>query len=128
MSQKKCIFCLVILMLLASSLSSLARDQRGIGVRKTGRAGDALWGKYHALIVGINAYEEWRPLKTAVKDAQSLKEILIRRYGFLEKSVILRTDGRATRRRLIGDLRNLASSLGSKDNLLIYFAGMKTIS
>jgi hypothetical protein len=79
-------------MLLVFPLSTLARDERGIGVRKTGRAGDALWGNYHALIVGINAYEEWRPLKTAVKDAKALKQILIRQYGFAEKSVILRTD------------------------------------
>ena len=128
MSRKQRMFCLVILMLLVFPLSTLARDERGIGVRKTGRAGDALWGNYHALIVGINAYEEWRPLKTAVKDAKALKQISIRQYGFAEKSVILRTDKKATRLRLIGDLRNLASSLGSKDNLLIYFAGMKTIS
>ena len=81
-----------ILMLLVFPLSTLARDERGIGVRKTGRAGDALRGNYHAMIVGINAYEEWRSLKTAVKDAQFLKEILIRLYGFAEKSVIPRTD------------------------------------
>ena len=123
MSQKKHLFCLFMLILLAFPASALSRDERGVEIRATGQVHDDSWGNYHALIIGINAYKEWRPLKTAVKDAQSLKEILIRRYGFAERNVVLRTDRKATRLRLIGDLRNMASSLGSKDNLLIYFAG-----
>jgi hypothetical protein len=111
------------LILLAFPASALSRDERGVEIWATGQVHDASWGNYHALIIGINAYKEWRPLKTAVKDAQSLKKILIRRYGFAERNVILRTDRKATRLGLIGDLRNMASSLGSKDNLLIYFAG-----
>lgn len=123
MNQKKCLFGFLLLILIAFPLLGLSSDDRGIGVWGTGQAYNASWGNYHALIVGINAYKEWRPLKTAVKDAQALKEILIRRYGFAESNVTLRTDNKATRLRLINDLRNLASSLGSKDNLLIYFAG-----
>jgi len=81
------------------------------------------WGRYHALIIGINKYKEWPRLQTAVKDAVVLKKLLISRYGFHEQDVILRTDGNATRNQIIRDLRYLATSMEKSDNLLIYYAG-----
>jgi len=80
-------------------------------------------GTYHALIVGINAYQEWNPLKTAVKDATALRDVLVNQYGFNEENVILRTDRDATQSRIVHDLRSLASGLTEQDNLLVYFAG-----
>ena len=80
-------------------------------------------GDYHALIVGINDYKEWNQLKTAVKDAKVLKDVLVERYGFKADNVVLRTDNEATRLKLIMDLRKLASRLGDRDNLIIYYAG-----
>jgi len=80
-------------------------------------------GTYHALIVGINAYQEWNPLQTAVRDATALRDVLVTQYGFDAKNVLLRTDREATRGQIIRDLRSLASGLTETDNLLIYFAG-----
>lgn len=80
-------------------------------------------GNYHALIIGIDSYTDWEMLRTCVRDAESLKQILVQRYGFNEKNVVLRTNDEATRLRISNDLRNLASSLGKQDNLLIYFSG-----
>jgi TolB-like protein len=80
-------------------------------------------GNYHALIIGINDYEEWPHLKTAVNDASAMKDILIKRYGFPEKNVTLMTDKTATRSAIIDNLMRISTSLGEIDNLLIYFAG-----
>jgi len=81
------------------------------------------WGRYHALIIGINDYKEWPQLKTAVKDATVIRDILVSRYGFAEKNIILRTDQQASRLQIIRDLRYLAKSIVQNDNLFIYYAG-----
>ena len=81
------------------------------------------WGQYHALIIGINDYERWPRLQTAVKDATVLRDLLVSRYGFDNKNVILRTDRKASRRQINRDLRYLAQSMQPDDNLLIYYAG-----
>ncbi len=80
-------------------------------------------GNYYALIIGINDYDEWPVLKNTVKDATALKDVLVRRYGFLPENILLRTDKAATWKTLMDDLRCMAGGLGEKDNLLIYFSG-----
>jgi len=123
MSFRKYIFISLLLILLVYSFPVLASDNRGVEITPVDPSYSAHLGNYHALIIGINKYKEWNTLRTAVKDAEELKDILIKRYGFKKDNVILRTDRSATRDRLIGDLRNMASGLGNRDNLLIYFAG-----
>ena len=94
-------------------------DHRGLSVGNNPRT----WGTYHALIIGIDDYWLWPKLRTAVKDATALQRILVDKYGFQEKHVILRQNREASRRQLIKDLRNLAAGMSGGDNLLIYFAG-----
>ena len=112
------IFVVILLSLLLLPVVSHTQDQRGLKVSDAG-----VWGDYHALIIGINNYKEWAPLQTAVNDAIGLKKILIQRYNFNEKNVVLRINDKAHRLRLLRDLRDMASNLGTLDNLLIYFAG-----
>lgn len=96
--------------------------QRGLAIAPNpGYAGAC--GNYHALIIGINDYQEWPRLQTAVKDATVIRDTLVSRYGFLEKNVILRTDKAASRQNIARDLRYIARSMGNGDNLLIYYAG-----
>ncbi len=80
-------------------------------------------GNYYALIVGINKYDEWKPLKTAVNDASELKDVLVSRYNFPGENIIFRADKDATRNNIIQDMQYLAGGLRETDNLLIYFAG-----
>ncbi len=80
-------------------------------------------GNYHALIIGINDYNEWDPLKNAVNDARALRDILTSRYGFLPENILFRTDKDAIRDRLMSDLACLTQGLRETDNLLVYFAG-----
>jgi uncharacterized caspase-like protein len=96
--------------------------QRGITVA-AGATGQGVWGDYHALIVGINDYQKWPRLQTAVKDATVLRDLLVSRYGFNPENVILRTDREASRQQINRDLRYLAQSMRPDDNLLVYYAG-----
>ena len=120
---RKFIFVTLLLSFFACPLHVLSTETRGIKPTSSDLQDSIYLGNYHALIIGINNYKEWNALKTAVKDAEALKQVLIQRYGFKRDKVVLRTDAEATRLRLILDLRYLASKLGSQDNLLIYYAG-----
>jgi hypothetical protein len=123
MVYRKFIFVTLLLSFFACPLNVLSTETRGIKPATSDLQDNKHIGNYHALIIGINNYKEWNPLKTAVKDAKVLKEVLIQRYGFKKENVILRTENEATRLKLILDLRKLASKLGNQDNLLIYYAG-----
>ena len=123
MIPRKLIF---VLMLLAGCIMpalGLSAETRGINVSPADTTQIEKIGRFHALIIGINKYKEWRPLQTAVKDANAVRETLIRRYGFKAEHIIHRTDNQATRLGIIRDLRRLAAGLGNSDNLLIYYAG-----
>ena len=109
----------IFLILALFTLANAQNPQRGLLVDPRSSA----WGKYHALIVGINDYSEWPRLQTAVKDATVIRDLLVSRYGFGRKNVILRTDKEASRYQVNRDLRYLATSMGPNDNLLIYYAG-----
>lgn len=76
------------------------------------------FGRYHALVIGNNAYTDMSPLKTAVSDTTAIAELLRTTYSF---TVTLLTN--ATREDIIMALDQLRSSLTEQDNLLIYYAG-----
>lgn len=117
--RKKCVVFLLLLILFVLPFEVHSKDERGIKISTH----DTIWGNYHALIIGINSYQEWRTLQTAVKDAEGLKDMLVNRYGFAEENVTIRTDQQATRRNIINDLRRIALNLRKMDNLLIYYGG-----
>jgi len=97
--------------------------QRGITVAGPDDIPPGTWGTYHALIIGINDYQQWPQLQTAVKDATALSRVLTERYGFSPETVTLRTDKAANRLQIISDIRALATAMKPDDNLLLYYAG-----
>ena len=76
---------------------------------------------YHALIVGINDYQNWVDLREARQDAEAVAELLRNDYGFADVRTLYDRD--ATRQNLISALRGLTGELGPQDALLIYFSG-----
>ncbi len=76
------------------------------------------FGRYEALVIGVNDYTNLRPLQTAVNDAVAVAQLLGNMYGF---AVTLLTN--ATRTEIISALDSLRMRLGERDNLLIYYAG-----
>lgn len=75
-------------------------------------------GRYHALVIGINAYESLPRLETAVNDARAIGQVLEESYGY---NVRLLID--ATRADIIRALDDYRKTLTKDDNLLIYYAG-----
>ena len=102
---------------------TLSAEERGIKATTSEPQKPFILGNYYAFIVGINAYKEWYPLKTAVKDARALGELLIAQYSFDRDKVLLMIDQDATQLNVINALKKLAASLSENDNLLIYYAG-----
>ncbi len=82
------------------------------------RYADIEFGRYHALVIGMDGYRHLPALETAVNDARAVAEVLQQQYGF---EVNLLTD--ASRGDIIEALDTYRATLGDRDNLLIYYAG-----
>ncbi len=76
------------------------------------------FGRYYALVIGNDAYQEWPRLGTAVNDAQSVADVLQKKYGFK-----VRVLANATRTQILGAFAEYNDELGPSDNLLVYYAG-----
>lgn len=73
----------------------------------------------HAFIVGINAYKNGvSPLKTAVKDAEDIAELLGSAHGYTVHSVF-----DATKAELEALFEKMKSTVKANDRVLFYFAG-----
>ncbi len=109
--QLRMSFALSVFCLLMPTLS-LAED-RGIRVSSAEKAGLSEYNtnNLHALIIGIDQYRHWRPLRCAVNDASSVADVLTRHYGF--KTQVLK-DADATREKIIKTIDSY-SDLGPAD-------------
>jgi hypothetical protein len=76
------------------------------------------FGRYHALVIGIDSYKHLPRLETARNDARAIAAILRDHYDF---KVRLLTD--ASREQIMEALDEYRERLGTYDNLLIYYAG-----
>ncbi len=76
------------------------------------------FGRYHALVIGNNDYEQLPKLTTAVGDADAVAKLLEEKYGFRVTKLT-----NATRRDITGAFNRLRQTLTKKDNLLVYYAG-----
>ena len=79
---------------------------------------DVDFGRYHALVIGINDYKNLPRLETAVNDATAVADVLRQRYGF--EVTLLLNPGRSE---VIRAMDKLRGELTERDNLLIYYAG-----
>ncbi|MEW6747895.1 MAG: caspase family protein, partial [Planctomycetota bacterium] len=82
----------------------------------------------HALVIGIDAYEDtgFQDLTYAVKDAQAVADLLVKRYAFATESVRLILNKDATKEGLERALQDWAcdrTRVGKNDLLLLFFAG-----
>jgi len=101
----------------------LVYGNRGIGVMPQETNDKMTTGHNWLLIIGIDNYIEWPKLKTAVHDAQAVKDILIERYDFSADHVISILDLQGTRHKILNALKKLASQLTPLDRLVIFYAG-----
>jgi len=79
---------------------------------------DISFGRYYAVIIGNNNYNNFPQLQTAVNDAKSVDQILHDKYGFHTKLLL-----NADRYSILSALNEMRKQLTDKDSLLIYYAG-----
>lgn len=75
-------------------------------------------GRYVALIIGNNDYDDMPDLRTAVNDAAAMASILEDRYGF--ETTVLKN---ASRKDVLSAMAKLRAALDYDSSLLIYYAG-----
>ncbi len=110
--MKKIILSLALCLFVGVSLTSFTNHSKNETAKK-----------YYALVIAIDDYQgsEWTPLKTPINDGNTIKDVLLNKYGFEE--VITLYDKKATRANIIDSIDKLAQNVTENDNLLIYFSG-----
>ena len=102
----------------ADAITLASGENKVAGKAKNPAIPDIDFGKYHALVIGNNAYRELPKLRSAINDARAVGALLETQYGF---EVELLTD--ATRSDIYRSLAGMRRRVGSNENLLIYYAG-----
>lgn len=104
------------------SVSLVPAQDRGLDVvaRSVGGA-DYKIGRQYAVLIAVDRYKEWTPLRNPVKDARAVRDILQRRYFIDEFVELYDEDATAVGiRRLFADLIDRTKPA---DSVLIYYAG-----
>lgn len=79
---------------------------------------DINFGKYYALVIGIDDYDNVDKLDTPVNDINAVADVLSKDYGFTVTKVI-----NADNISIMEAINNLNKQLTEDDNLLIFYAG-----
>ncbi len=79
---------------------------------------DIQFGRYHAIIIGNNQYDELSDLRTAEADAQMIDKLLREQYGFSTQLLI-----NANKLDILTALNSAKELLTENDNLIVYYAG-----
>jgi uncharacterized caspase-like protein len=79
---------------------------------------------FHALIIGINNYDEplLRDLKYCINDANEIHDILIQN-GWKEDEITLLLDGQATKNAILSEIGSIVENATASDYILIFFSG-----
>ena len=99
----------------------MAKDRRielSYSEKEEGKA-----GKNYLLVIGINQYEHFSSLNNAVRDAQTIRDILMEKYQFEAEYTTSLFDADASRENILEALYNLEDRITPTDNFLLYFAG-----
>lgn len=81
-------------------------------------AGSIDFGRYYALVIGNNEYQNYPTLQTAIADARRVSDILESKYGFNTRLLV-----NADRYTMLSAINEIKGKLKANDNLLIYYAG-----
>lgn len=76
-----------------------------------------------ALLVGINKYKSVPGLQGSVNDIETMREILISRWGFMPRNITVLTDEAATHDRILSALTDLVQVSGPEDTMYFHYSG-----
>lgn len=117
---------IIIIFVMLFGLNVFAQQERGMRIiTKDPQSGSEL-GIYNdlwAVVIGINKYQQWKQLHYAVKDAETVAEVLASKYGFQKDHVILLKDNEATLQGIKNALGAMISRAGEDDGVIFFFAG-----
>jgi len=101
---------------------SVPRDAAPPATTVTSAAGYAdSW----AIVIGIDEYAKWPRLQYAVRDARSIRDVLITKFGFGADRVLTLENGAATRMGILSAFHDqlTARGMSKQDRLFVFFAG-----
>ena len=84
---------------------------------------EGIYEESWALIIGIDKYQNVQGLDYAVKDAQSIQNLMINSLDFSENNITILKNEEATKSRIIQEFSNITKKAGVNDRVLIFFAG-----
>ena len=80
-------------------------------------------GVRRALLIGINRYKAVPSLQGSVNDIETMREVLVTRYGFEPHNIAMLTDEFATRDAIVADLERLVDLTGAADTVYLHYSG-----
>lgn len=108
----------IFLMVLLTIWSAPAHDQV-VAQPSGGSSG----GTKRALLIGINKYKAVPKLQGSLNDIETMKHVLITRWGFSEGNIQLLTDEQATREGMMAALNQFVKNTGLHDTVYIHYSG-----
>ena len=80
-------------------------------------------GVKRALLIGINRYKAVPGLQGSVNDVETMREILVSRWGFQPRNIAMLTDENATRAAVLAALNALVQAAGPADSVYFHYSG-----
>ena len=80
-------------------------------------------GTKRALLIGINKYKAVPKLQGSLNDIETMRQILLTRWGFADKNIVVLTDEAATRDGMLAALEQLAKVAGPNDTVYFHYSG-----
>lgn len=112
---------LLSLLLALFGLAAQASHER-VGAQLTGTVGNDSSVR-RALLIGINKYQGLPRLQGSINDIETMRHILITRWGFSEKHIRMVTDEAATRVGILAALEQLVKDTGPEDTVYLHYSG-----
>ncbi len=105
-------------------MSSKDEQTKGSGRKPDDNKLNIEFGKNYLLVIGIDEYKNGvPPLRNAVRDALSFKEVLIKKYQFQNEDTTVLLNEEATRANIIDMFDQLIHKIEPEDSLVFYFSG-----
>lgn len=80
-------------------------------------------GVTRALLIGINNYTVLPPLYGSLNDIETMRQILITRWGFLPEHITLVANEAATREGMLAAMERLIQETGPNDTVYFHYSG-----
>jgi len=119
------IYIICLTLFFSLNVNAETKNKRGLNWSGPSKSDSSsfLAGKYRAVIIGNNQYIDekgvWHDLKTAVRDAETIADLLSNQYGFEDVSILKD----ANRKQILDTFKQLSNRVEPDDNVLVYYAG-----